>query len=110
MSPEREGEKQSVTVDIGGERHVLRSDAPPEYTRRVAAHVDQTIRAMGRTLDPHKAAILAALTLTDELFRAQGELAQMRAELVRRATRLADVLDRVSSETIDPPARDRPEA
>ena len=66
--------RQSVTVDIAGERHVLRSDASPEYTKSVAAHLDSTIRALGfgNTLDPHRAAILAALTITDELYKARS--------------------------------------
>jgi cell division protein ZapA len=106
MSGGRDSARQSVTVNIAGERHVLRSDASPEYTRKVATHVDEMIRDLGPSLDPHKAAILAALTITDELFRAREEITQLRTELVRRATRLADLLDRVSAETADPPARE----
>ncbi len=88
--------RRSVTVEIAGERHVLRSDAPPEYTQSVAAHVDGTIRALGlgTTLDPHRAAILAALTITDELFQARRELAALREEVVQRSNRLADLLER----------------
>ena len=31
----------SVKVMIGGEEYTVRSDLPPEYTRDVAAYVDQ---------------------------------------------------------------------
>lgn len=91
--------RQSVTVEIAGERHVLRADASPEYTQSVAAHVDATIRALeiGSTLDPHRAAILAALTITDELFRARRDLAKMREDLTRRATRLSNLLETANS-------------
>ena len=49
--------RQSVTVEIAGERHVLRSDMPPEYTRAVAQHVDDTLRALPSfpTLEPFRA-------------------------------------------------------
>lgn len=87
--------RQSVTVEIAGERHVLRSDAAPEYTQSVAAHVDETIRALGvgNTLDPQRAAILAALTITDELFRAQQDLASLREEVARGSARLVRMLE-----------------
>jgi cell division protein ZapA (FtsZ GTPase activity inhibitor) len=92
--------KNSVTVDIAGERHLLRSDAPAEYTHAVAAHVDATIRALGpaNALEPHRSAILAALVITDELFRVREELRSLRDEVERRATMLADLLERASTE------------
>lgn len=96
---DRSNPRQSVTVEIGGERHTLRSDASPEYTQSVAAHLDATLRAvgLGNTLDPHRSAILAALTITDELFRAREELAILRAEVARRSTALATMLEEVAS-------------
>jgi cell division protein ZapA len=88
-------ERKSVSVEIAGERHVLRSDAAPEYTQSVAAHVDAAIRALGagNTLDPHRAAILAALTITDELFRTRSEVAALREQLRRRSASLAALLE-----------------
>lgn len=96
------GPRSSVTVEIAGERHVLRSDAPAEYTRSVAAHVDETIRRLGNApaLELHRTAILAALFITDELFRAREEARALREELERRSAALADHLE----ETLrDPP-------
>ena len=92
--------RSTVTVQIAGERHVLRSDAPPEYTHAVAAHVDATIQALGpaASLEPHRTAILAALTITDELFRAREELRVLREELERRADRLTELLQRAAGE------------
>jgi cell division protein ZapA len=91
-------DRKTVTVEIGGERHVLRSDASVEYTQSVAAHVDEKIQALGlgNTLEPHRAAILAALTITDELFRTREELAALRAEIVRRSSRVAYLLERAA--------------
>jgi cell division protein ZapA (FtsZ GTPase activity inhibitor) len=92
--------KNSVAVEIAGEKHVLRSDAPAEYTHAVAAHVDATIRAVGpaNALEPHRTAILAALVITDELFRLREELRALRDEMDRRAGVLADLLERASSD------------
>ena len=80
------GKKSSVRVSIVGEEYTIRSDASPEHTRAVAQYVDRTIRTVlnsGLVMESHKAAILAALQITDELFRlrdSQAELAQeMRA-------------------------------
>jgi cell division protein ZapA (FtsZ GTPase activity inhibitor) len=87
--------RHTVAVEIAGEKHVLRSDVPPEYTRAVAGHVDATIRALPgfRTLEPFRAATLAALSITDELFRAREEIRRLREEAERRTGELADVLE-----------------
>ena len=100
MSPAKPA-KSSVTVEIAGEKHVLRSDAPVEYTHSVAAHVDATMRSLGPVdaLEPHRTAILTALVITDELFRTREELRALREEVERRATLLADRLERAGRET-----------
>ena len=96
--------RNSVTVEIAGEKHVLRSDAPMEYTHSVAAHVDGTIRSLGKVdaLEPHRTAILAAMVITDELFRTREELRALREEVERRATLLADRLERAAGSPPSP--------
>ena len=64
--------KHSVKVTIAGEEYTLRTDAPAEHTHAVAAHVDEVIRGIlngGALIESHRAAILAALQITDQLFR-----------------------------------------
>ncbi|HEU4558119.1 MAG TPA: cell division protein ZapA [Longimicrobium sp.] len=87
--------RHTVAVEIAGEKHVLRSDVPPEYTRAVAAHVDATIRALPgfQTLEPFRAATLAALSITDELFRAREEIRRLREDAEYRTNILADQLE-----------------
>src|SRR5436190_797744 len=49
---------------IGGEEYTVRSDLTPEYTREVAAYVDQALKkvlSQGPLVETHKAALLAAL-------------------------------------------------
>jgi cell division protein ZapA len=81
--------KHAVRVVIGGEEFTVRSDLPPEYTREVAGYVDQALRkvlAQGGLVETHKAAILAALDITNELFQAKkGE-----REVAGRLAALAD--------------------
>jgi len=67
-------EKHAVRVTIGGEEFTVRSEHSPEYTAEVAAYVDEAlsrVRDMVPMADSHKAAILAALSITDELFQAR---------------------------------------
>jgi cell division protein ZapA len=61
-----------VRVTIMGDEFTIRSDASPDHTRRVAEYLDGIIQkvldAQSR-IETSKAAILAALQITDELFR-----------------------------------------
>jgi cell division protein ZapA len=77
-----EAKKQAVRVTIFGEEYALRSEMGEEYTRACAEHVDDRVQAVhvtGHVAEPHKAAILAAMQITDELFEARDE----RTRLVR---------------------------
>lgn len=77
--------KHSTKVTIVGEEYTVRSDVPPERTKAVAAHVDKAIRdvmASGAIVEAHKAAILAALMITNDLFRERDERADL-AESMR---------------------------
>ena len=63
-----------VKVSILGDEYSIRSDASPEQTRAVAEYVDKVIRqimAGSQMVESHKAAILAALSITGELFEAR---------------------------------------
>jgi cell division protein ZapA (FtsZ GTPase activity inhibitor) len=93
--PRRTQTRHSVTVEIAGEKHVLRSELAPEYTRAVAAHLDGAIRDLPgfKTLEPFRAVTLAALSITDELLRAREELRLLRAEIDERTAALAAVLE-----------------
>ena len=81
--------KNAVRVMIGGEEYTVKSDLSPEYTREVAGYVDQALRkvlSQGGLVETHKAAILAALDITNELFQSKkGE-----REVAARLTALAD--------------------
>lgn len=86
--------KNSVKVMIGGEEYTVRSDLTPEYTREVAGYLDHALKkvlAQGGLVETHKAAILAALDITNELFQARkGE-----REVAARLAALSDDLEKL---------------
>lgn len=72
--------KHSTKVTICGEDYTIRSDSPPDHTRAVAAYVDAKIREVlesAAVVESQKAAILAALQITDELFQARADHGEM---------------------------------
>ena len=87
--------KNAVRVVIGGEEYTVRSELPPEYTREVAAYLDAALKRVRDSLpmvESHKAAILAALSITDELFQARRGDREVADRLSSMATDLARLL------------------
>lgn len=87
--------KNAVRVFIGGEEYTVRSEVPPEYTREVAAYLDAALKRVRDSLpmvETHKAAILAGLAITDELFQARRGDQEMAARLSSMADELARLL------------------
>ncbi len=90
-------QRHSVTVRIAGEEHIIRSNAKPEYTLKCAELVStrvEDIRGRAGMLETHKAAILAALSLADELFQAKEHGGQAELGLAARAKTLTDRIER----------------
>lgn len=87
--------KNAVRVFIGGEEYTVRSELPPEYTRDVAAYLDAALKRVRDSLpmvETHKAAILAALSITDELFQARRGDQEVAERLSTMANDLARLL------------------
>ena len=87
--------KNAVRVIIGGEEFTVRSELPPEYTREVAAYLDGALKRVRDSLpmvETHKAAILAALAITDELFQARRGDRDVADRLTAMANDLARLL------------------
>ena len=80
--------RTSVRVTIFGDEYTIRSDASPAHTRQVAEYVDRMIRQVlsaGTIVETHKVAILAALQITDELFRLRSEGRELTAAIEERS-------------------------
>lgn len=90
-------DRSAVRVTIFGEDYQIRTDLGEEYTRECARYVDDAIQAAhigGHIAEPHKAAILAAMKITDELFRARAEVVTLDQKVRER---LADVTARLET-------------
>ena len=98
----KSGGRPSVTVRIGGEDHTIRANVEPEYTRKCAEWVDARIteiRSQLGLIESHKAAILAALSITDEMFQAQAQAENIQDTSNRRAESLVISLEKAMTET-----------
>ena len=90
------GESRVVTVDIGGQRYPIRSALDERYVAELAAYVDQKMRAASDAApasDMLGLAILVALNLADEFFRARDQQSSASGELNERAMRLEALVD-----------------
>jgi cell division protein ZapA len=87
-----------ISVEIHGQRYPIRSALDQEYVTRLAAYVDEKMRAAAdstRTGDSLRLAVLAALNVADELFRCRDATRARSGEIAERAGELERLLDRV---------------
>ena len=85
-----------VTVEINGLRYPIRSQLDAAYVAELATYVEQKMQLAARESpagDTLKIAVLAALNIADECFRARDEDAVRRASLTTRASELERMLD-----------------
>jgi cell division protein ZapA len=90
-----------VTVRIGGEDHTIRANVAPEYTEKCAKWVDDRIneiRSQLGLIESHKAAILAALSITDEMFQARAQIEEIQDLSTDRAQALKIRLEEAAEE------------
>jgi cell division protein ZapA len=91
-------ERATVRVMIFGEEYAIRTDAPQEYTLECARYVDDAVQqahVRGQVAEPHRAAVLAALQITDELFQNRKVLAESSDDVLARLTALRERVDAV---------------
>ena len=96
-----------LKVDIYGRQYPIRGESDPEYIQSVARFVDAKMREIDTEasgLPALKVAILAALNITDELFKAQeGQTLSpsLRIEFEDRIHKWIDLLDAELAEVSD---------
>ena len=87
-----------VTVEIAGQRYPIRSDLDERYIAELAAYVDLKMRAAVNAApesDMLGLAILVALNIADDVFRARQQQSSASGELNERALRLEQLVDDV---------------
>ncbi len=85
-----------VTVEINGLRYPIRSHLDPAYVADLAAYVEHKMQLASRESpagDTLKIAVLAALNIADEYFRARDAGTSQRTDLAERALELERLLD-----------------
>jgi cell division protein ZapA len=85
-----------VTVEIHGQRYPIRSGLESAYVAELAAYVDEKMKLAVKECpsgDTLKIAVLAALNIADEYFRACEEVRDRQVGLAHRARELERILD-----------------
>ena len=89
-------ESRVVTVEIAGQRYPIRSGLDERYVAELAAYVDQKMRSASVASpesDTLGLAVLVALNIADEFFRARDLQSSSHGELNERALRLEAMVD-----------------
>jgi cell division protein ZapA len=93
---DHEQESRVIHVEIHGQRYPIRSALDTQYVAELAAFVDEKMRLAARECpagDTLKIAVLAALNVADEYFRANDADQDRRASLTNRAIELERMVD-----------------
>ena len=74
---------QSFTARIGGRDYTLSAQDDPERLKRIADYLDRTIAEakMHTAMNGEIAAVVAGLSVTEELFTAKDEAQRLRDQL-----------------------------
>ena len=90
---------QTVNVKIYNQIYTIRAgDGDTDRTMRLAALVDQRMREIAQgalTADSLKLAILAGITIADELDKANAKFEELNQDLAARSAECSDLLDRL---------------
>ncbi len=92
-------EQNLVRVTIYGHEYTVRAVADPDYINQVAAYVDERMRETELNLDgpqsPTRISILAAMSITDELFTEKRKRSSSLEQIESRAEALSNLVDEV---------------
>ena len=89
--------KRSVSVEVGGQKLNLKTDADEEYIRALARLVNQKLneaKSGGRAVATQSLAILAAMSIADDLLQARQREATFRKEVKQRSRLILELLDK----------------
>jgi cell division protein ZapA len=88
---------QNVKVQIFGQVFPIQSDLDEAYMQKLAAYVDEKMRAIADstpTVDTQKVAILAAMAIADELHSVSKERVEREELLKEQAERCLTLVER----------------
>jgi len=91
-----------VRVEIFGQMYAIRGELDEAYVQKLAAYVDEKMRAIAdatATVDTQKLAVLAALAIADELHNTQKERGDKEELLREQAERCLTLVERALKQT-----------
>ncbi len=91
-----EEKKQSVKVNIFGEDYPIKGDTDAFYIQEVAKYVDQKMKEVSEKLSnklPLRVAVLAAMNITDELFKEREDKEKKLLNVEERSQSLLEQLN-----------------
>jgi cell division protein ZapA len=92
----------TIQLEIFGQPYAVRAGQDPGYIEHLAAYVDAQMREVSRAagaVDSMKIAVLAALNVTDELFKAKLEVHQASERLAKLESDSAAARQELESES-----------
>ena len=100
------GTKQSVTVEVAGQKLSLRTDADEAYVRSLARYVTDKLMEVksgsSRAVSTYSLAILVAMNIADDLFQERESARTLRRRVREKSRTILDLLER----HVDLPLRD----
>jgi len=90
------GEPKIVNVEVHGQKYPIRTELDPRYVEELAEFVESRMALASRSSPSSDAvdlAILAALNITDEYFRARSALSNSSGTLTARTEALEKIVD-----------------
>ncbi|MDH4223382.1 MAG: cell division protein ZapA [candidate division Zixibacteria bacterium] len=97
MSEElREEKKQPVKVNIFGQEYPIKSEADLKYVQMVADYLDRKMKEIADKIPTRtqtQIAVLAALNITDELFKERDDKEKKLSEVEEKTQSLIEWLD-----------------
>ena len=85
--------ERTYTLRIAGRDYTITSADAPEHVHRVAVYMDRKIAEMGSAgfVNRETAAVIAGLTVADELLTAQDDNTRLRRELMQARQELQEI-------------------
>lgn len=89
-------------VEIFGQTYSIQGDLDPRYMQKLAKYVDEKMHVIASgtaTVDTQKVAVLAALSIADELHSSQREIGEREEMLKEQAERCLTLVERALKQT-----------
>ena len=87
---------ERVQVEIYGQVYSIKGGGDPTHVRELAAYVDAKMKEVEKgtgTVDPHRVAILTALTIADEFYAMREQYAELELASDNAAKRLLSLTE-----------------